>query len=171
MRGFSVLEMTIYIAVLVVASVVIVDSLLRVQPVFVRGQLLRSINTSGELILRRMTSEIRLANDIDASSSVFDANPGRLVLNTVVSEADNTPSTATFSLSSGQFQLQRVGQAAEILSSSDVSVTNMVFRRIVQGSMSKAVKIEFVLESKKGTTTVTSNFYGTAILKNYYKNK
>lgn len=166
--GFSVLELVIYIAVLVTALAVVVDSLLRVQPVLARGRLLRSVNTSGEFIMQKMIREIRLANNIDAASSAFDAHPGALALDTVVSFTDETPTTAVISLNSGQLQIQRSGQSAEILNYSDVDVTNIIFRNVTQSSVSKAVKIELTLEARKGTSTVTSNFYGTAILKNSY---
>ncbi|MDO8500143.1 MAG: hypothetical protein Q7S66_05855 [bacterium] len=166
--GFTILELIIYISVLIAVSVVSIDSLLRVQAVFVRARLIQSINTSGELISQKILREVRLANDISTASSIFDANPGVLVIDTVMSSSDPTPAVATISLVSGVLQFQRAGQPAEILSSPDVTVTNLIFRNITQSSVSKAVRVEFALEIQKGRSIVTSNFYGTSLLKNSY---
>ena len=168
MRGFSILELVIYIAVLVTVSAVSIDSLLRAQPVFIRGRLIQNVDTSGEIILQKIIREARLAHDIDAASSAFNVHPGVLALNTVASAADATPTTAIASLVSGALQFQRAGQTPEVLNSLDVTVTNLVFRNVTQSGVSKAVKIELTLEARKGRRIVTSNFYGTAILKNSY---
>lgn len=156
-KGFSLIEMLIYTAILVAVLIVVGFGLLMMTKTFGDIRLLNKINNSAEIAMERMIREIRLANDIDASS-IFDVHPGQLKLKTV--DSSGNPTTITFYLSEGKLMVQEEGSAGESLTSPRVSVERLVFYQIFNQNISKAIKIEFTINGK--------NFYDTAVTRGSY---
>ena len=82
-RGFTFIEIIIYVAVLAVFSILVVDIILVLTESFGRFKTANRINSSAEVALERMVREIRLADDIDVSGSILNVSPGRLILKTI----------------------------------------------------------------------------------------
>ncbi len=156
-KGFSLIEMLIYTAILVAVLIVVGFGLLMMTRTFGDIRILNKINNSAEIAMERMIREIRLANDIDASS-IFDVHPGQLKLETV--DSSGNPITITFYLSGGNLMVQEGGSTGESLTSPRVNVERLVFYQISNQEISKAIKIEFTINGK--------NFYDTAVLRGSY---
>ncbi len=82
-RGFSAIEMVIYVAILGMVSIFVVNTILIIIKSFNGFRASSDLNTNGEIAMERMVREIRLADDVDSAISVFDINPGHLILNTI----------------------------------------------------------------------------------------
>jgi len=156
-KGFTLIETIIYTAIIAVIFILVVNSLSIVIKAFNQGRVAIKINNSAEVAMERMTREIRFAYDIDASSNL-DSHPGHLVLNTDVE----------FYLDSGKIMIIDRGASAVVLTSDDLTVTNLVFRQINSSSVSRAVKIEMAIQGSSGNYQKTENFYNTAILRGSY---
>lgn len=165
-KGFSLIEVIIYTAILAIIFILVVNSLSIVIKAFNQGRLAIKINNSTETAMERMIREIRFANDIDASS-VLDSHPGHLVLNTFELGTEN-PTTAEFYIDSGKLMIKEGAASAIQLTSSDLTVTNLVFRQITASSTSEAVKIEMTIQGASGNYQKTEDFYNTVILRGNY---
>ncbi|MBI2087025.1 MAG: prepilin-type N-terminal cleavage/methylation domain-containing protein [Candidatus Zambryskibacteria bacterium] len=161
-RGFSLVEMLIYISILAFMLVVIMNitvSLFRSERTI---QSSRSIENSALTILERLVREIRQADSIDALSSVFDISPGALVLNGT-DEFGNSR-TIEFRLSSEAIVLKENGLDLGALSESNARVTSMVFHRF-SGPDTFGIRAEITIESGTSTYYRTDDFYSSAILR------
>lgn len=163
-RGFTLIEMVVYAAVLGVLSVLAMNSTLIMTQVYSSLRASRDLNQSATTVLERMTREIRTANAIDASS-VINANPSDLVLNTKDSGGANT--TVEFYVLNGLINIKEGGVAQGTLMTSSTQVDNFVVRTITSTNF-KAVKIELTMTATRGTKSKTRNFYNTIVLRDSY---
>ncbi len=162
-NGFSLLEIIIYIAVFAFVSVVAVETILLVTSSLGRIRVVRTLNTASSSAMERMTRTIRDAKIINAGSSTFNTSPGVLSLT-----GSETPAiTYRFSVSGGGLVLD-AGGVETALTPPGVAVTNLVFRSIANGTVSKAIKIELTIAASNGKATSSENVYNTVILRNSY---
>jgi type II secretory pathway pseudopilin PulG len=159
-KGFSLVEMVVYVSILAVVFVIVVNTLLIVSRSYSSIKISLDINNSATVSMERIISEIRKANSVNLVQSTFDSNPGRLVLNTV----DNVglPLIVDFYLEDDTLKLKEGGLFSGDLTDG-VDVTNLVFRRI-SNDTSEAVKIE--MELSNGSKNKV--FYNTAVLRGSY---
>lgn len=160
MRGFSLIETVVYIAILAVISVIAVNTLLLIHSSLAEIRATRVLNAAAAVAMERTIRTIRDAKAVNVSASTLDSSPGLLSL----TGSEPTPLTYVFS---------RDANGALILNGSaltppGVMVMNLIFRRIVAGTISEAIKVELTVAASSGRATTTQNFYGTAVLRNSY---
>lgn len=161
------MELIIYAAILAIISVLAVNAILIMTKSFGSFKASRALNVSVRTALERMIREIRLANSLNSGESVFDANPGRLVLNTVDQEIEN-PATMEFVLGNNAVKYRKNGASLEQLTGAEVQVNRLIFRKIQNASTSLAVKVEMTVSAGQGVSQKTENFYATAVLRGGY---
>lgn len=166
-KGLTFIEIIIYVAVLAVLSVLVVNIILVLTESFGRFKAANRLISSAEAALERIIREIRLANDLDISESIFNVSPGRLVLKTVDPLTEITVQKEFF-LATTALMLQEDLLTPQPLTSSKVEATNLIFR-LIETPPSKAIKIELELQSGAGRLKKTEKFYTTAILRRSYK--
>lgn len=161
-KGFSLIEMLIYISILVLMLAVIMNIVISV----VRsGRIigaLRSIEDSAITSAERLTRELRQAESINTGLSILDSNPGRLVLEG--KDDLGAPRTVEFYLSGGRLFYKENGIDIGALSQSDAQISNLVFRRF-SGPNSEGIKIEVTIESGVGAYHRLGNYYFSALLR------
>lgn len=155
--GYTLVEILFYIGLLALIMIVAVNTIIVTSHSFASVRSLRAVNTSGEAAMERLAREIKLADSID-TASVFDVNPGILKLNGV-DAISGSAQTITFTVSGNKVQVQEGAGAAEDITGANVSVSNLVFRKLV-GTTSPAVRVEM--------TVGGYNFYATAVLRRAY---
>ena len=96
------------------------------------------------------------------ASSIFDTNPGKLVLTST--DAGGNPRTVEFYVSSSTVFLKENGVVSGAVSQSDAKVTNLVFR-LFSSASAKGVRIEMTVESGTSTHYRVGNFYSSATLR------
>lgn len=165
-KGFTLIEIIIYVGILGIISVFVINTILITSTAFAKSRVKRNLNTQAGEAVERILRETRLASSVNVGSSVLGSNPGKLVLNTVVSPSNNTAITREFFLS-GSILVLRESGSADIHLTSEIDVTNLVFRRITTAN-SEAVRIEMAAENGFAKTESSANFYGTAILRGSY---
>jgi len=161
-KGFSLVEMLVYISILVLMLGVVMGvtvSIVRSQRAVKAS---RDIESSVILSLERLSREIRLSDSVDINSSVFDSNPGRLVLESL--DENENPRTVEFYILSGAIILRENGADVGALSQSDANVTSLIFRLF---SDAEDVGIRTELEIESGTSTYyrSNNFYSSTVLR------
>ena len=164
MRGYTLIEAIIYIAILAVLAVTFISLLFTMTRAYVNFRLTRDIVSSSSLALERMIGEIRRAEAVNVSSAL-NIPLGQLVLDTT----DNSGSATTmdFFLSNGVLMIKEGSGAAASTTSARVTVDNLVFRQI-NTPKSSAMKVEMTLSASRGEVTRTEKFYATAVLRGSY---
>lgn len=162
-RGFTLVEMIIYIAFFAMLSILAIEGTIVVMKSFYTLRLNQSVNESATVAMERMSREIRNAYDVDTAQSTLGTNPGRLTLKTKDSFGANT--TIEFYVDgANQLNLKVGGIDNGSLLTKTVTLTNLVFRSITTPN-SKAIKIEATLRDSRSTSAQTSKFYDTIVLR------
>lgn len=161
-RGFSLVEMIIYVAFFAVLSLVAMQAMLTVMRSFYTIRLTQAINQSATVALERMSREIRNAYDVDSVASTFDTSPGRLMLRTEDAFGVNT--TIEFFVSGNQIRVREGGVDKGTLLAKNVTVTNLVFHDITTLN-SRAIKIEMTLHNARAGDTRDLVLYDTIVLR------
>ncbi len=164
-RGYSLVEMIIYIAILVLVAGLVIEGLLPLARSYRQVVLALAIDGSASAALERMVREIRQASAV-SGSSVLNSSPGTLVLTSTDSSGNGT--TITFDTSAGAVRIQEGGGAPYNLTGGGVSVSKLIFSTQANGTTSALVGIDMVLSATFGSTTRASEFKTSATLRNSY---
>lgn len=160
-HGYSLVEMMIYAGILSLIVSIVVSMLLSFGFSYKNVSMLRLAENSGIYSIERMTRDIVSASTIDVGNSTFGSNPGVL---SIVSTGDGVSTTTKFYVQNGVLKVDVNGSYFGPLTSSDTTVTNLVFRNITT-SVSSAIKIDFSVRATSGAVTKDKNYYTTVILR------
>lgn len=164
-KGFSLIEMIIYVAILSVLTIVTVNATFETVRVFAEFRVSKNLNSSAVSFLERITREIRAANDIDLAQSTLGVNPGRLTL--LIKDAGGANTTVEFYVENGKLKIKEGGVATGSLTSSSVVVNNFTVRSLLNPN-SSAIKIELDLTATRGGISKNRHFYSTIALRGNY---
>jgi type II secretory pathway pseudopilin PulG len=165
--GFTLIEMIIYIFFVGTFSVLALNGVFHATKVFADFRITRDLNSTAEVILDRVTREVRQAYDVDQVESSFGTHPGRLTLKTI--DPFDVDTTIEFYIDSGNVKIKEGGVGQGLLGSSDVAVDIFVFN-FITNTNTKAVKTRLQLTAQRGSSQKTKTFYATTILRGSYSN-
>lgn len=164
-RGFTLIEMLVYIAIFTVLSILAIQAMFLVTRAFTDLRVSRDLNSSGSALFERMSRDIRGAYDVDEMQSTLGSSPGRLTLDTKDSLSANT--TVEFYVEGGVVKIKEGGAEQGTIMTTTTSIDNFVVRKI-SGTNTDAVKVEATITASRGGITKTRNFYTTATLRGTY---
>lgn len=164
-KGYTLIEMIIYIAVTTILLLVILDALVSIQQTRQRAVLSNRVSQSAVTALERMSRDIRSSSEVATTTSVLGTHPGVLTLNT----ATTAPAEIKFFLSGGTLHVSEDGVDRGSLTRNNVFVDNLIFHRIESGSTTEAVKVEMRLITGTSTATTSEDFYITEGLRQSYE--
>lgn len=160
-KGFSLIEVLVYIAVTVLVTLAGVLTYLSLSTTLVRNETERAVSQSAQVTLERMVRDIRGAISINAAQSTFGASPGKLSL---VSGA----TTTEFALVNGKVELAVNGVSMGPLTSGGVGVDSLFFTRYT-GTSTELVRISLTLSASNKAASTTRTFYEGAVLRGSYE--
>ncbi len=166
-KGIGLLETLIYVAITVLLMVIVVNTAGVVSVVSGKARLKRNILGEAGIAAERMVREIRLADSVLLTESTLGAHPGTLALSSVVGADDDTPITRTFYLS-GDTLMMKEGEGAAVPLTDKVSVTKLIFYRVVASTTSEAVTFELTAEDALKSLTESHTFNATSVLRRSY---
>jgi len=152
-KGFLLMEMLVYIALLAGFSLLVVAVILSLGKNYNEMRAAQHLTGDAMLIIDRLGYEIRRAESVDTGDSTLDSSPGRLSL---VAEDDDEETTIT--LESGTVRIAQDGVETGALNGEHTEVISLVFRQVGSGA-SSGIRTEFALLSSDGAATSTENFY------------
>ena len=164
-RGLTLVEMIVYIAVLILLTTAIVNSIVSLSLTYRQFKVAKRVGQSAMLAMERISREIRNADSVDTAQSLLDAHPGALQLNATT--PGGTARIVKFYLEDGTLKVSENGVAQGPLISSRASTTNLVFR-LIPTPNSEAVKIEMTITATSSSYSKTEKFYDTIILRGSY---
>ena len=165
MRGFSLIETLVYIAVLSLVSTLFVNTLLAMNRSYAVLETVMMLDRAATAGMERMTREIRAATDVDTLQSTLGVSPGVLTVNQI--DETGAVSRAAFSILNEVLHISRDGVDQGSLLPPRIAAESLIFRLIDSGK-SKAVKIEMRLLSVAGRTR-SESYYTTVILRGSYR--
>jgi hypothetical protein len=161
-RGYSIVEIIVYLAIFTAISILVINSFLVILSSFNKTNMNRKLLESGSIVMERVSREIRHANSIDIVNSALGANPGILQLNMSAGGYMKFKEEIN-----GELYLYNNSSTGNNLLGQNVSLTNLIFRRITT-TESEAVKIEMTLQYSDGKNIKSENFYNTIVLRGGY---
>lgn len=165
-RGFTMVEMIIYMAFFAMLAILSTNAIILVMKSFYTLRVTQSISQSATTAMERMSREVRNAYDIDTVNSTLTTSPGRLTL--LTKDDVGALTTVEFYVTAGnQINMKVGGVEKGALMTKTVTTTNLVFRSI-STTNSKAIKIEMTLRDSRDTrlgVTKTVKYYDTIVLR------
>lgn len=158
LRGFTLVEMLIYISILVVVSTAAVTFLISLDEFIDQYQVETALYRSGTNVLEQTVVSLRQADTFDALNSIIDdpAN-GRLGVTAGAS-------TTQLVLDSGRIDLYLDGENYGDLTGDTVTVDSFtVFR--YDTAIGQMVRVKVRLTATVGGVTKSETFYGGAVIR------
>ena len=162
-KGFSLIEMMVYITILVFMLLIIIDVVVSVAKAERIVVAVRNVEGSAISTLERMGREVRASDSIDVANSAFGVDLGVLTLN--ATDANGTARTVKFSLSGGRVHLMENGVDGGALSLSSTTVTSLILTRFYSSSLVEGVRVQMTLTSGTSTAYRTETFYSSVTLR------
>lgn len=160
-KGISLIETLIYMAITTMVLIFVVNMMMFTSKTFNGFKTSRDIKNSATISINRMINEIRKANNVDQTLSLFNNPNGKLAIN--MANGDKT----TFFLDSGILKIENNGVIEGSLSLADTFISNLVFK-MINNEKGQAVKIEMNIKDKENGFTKSENFYMTTVLSGSY---
>jgi len=164
-RGFSLIEMLIYIAILIVLSSIVVAVVLSLASTFDNMRASRATGAAAISSMERIARDIRNSDSVVSAESTLGAHPGRLTLLRNLS-GGGTEKTE-FYLNNSVLRVRLDGVDEGALTPPKVTVESLVFTHVTN-SNSEGMRIELILKSVKGSAFVTKSFELFVILRESY---
>jgi type II secretory pathway pseudopilin PulG len=160
-KGFSLVEMLVYVAVLIIVmggSLTLLFSLSdRIQEQRANQLVVHAAQTT----LEHMLLHIRNGDAVDILNSTLTANPGEL---TII----NGATTTSYALVSNQVELVQNSTPLGSLTNENVTVQQLRFFRYDNGD-TEMVRIVLTLSAQVGETIVTKTFNAGGTLRGSYE--
>lgn len=157
-KGNSLIELIVYLAIFSVLCLVIIKSLVTSMTVYGQSQGYRKLQAQGELVMERVTHELRQATTV---TGTYGTSPGSITL--TGKDISGTAQTVAFSMSSGKVWVSVNGGAQSPLTGGNIAPSSLIFRTITT-SKGTAIKVELTLATTSGTS-IAAPFQTTVFLR------
>ncbi len=164
-KGFTLLELLIYIGGLLAIGTVMVMIIIQFYGLYKEIISIPRADRVGLSLVDQITKEIRSADQIDALNSQFSTTTGVFDFDSVVS---GVTTSKKFFVQNGIVKYQEGSNDAVSLSPKDLYVSNFNFT-LVSTSVSEAVRFNLELQFKTRNATETKAYTGFAILRESYE--
>jgi len=160
-RGFTLIEMLFYMAILVLVSGALVTTFLSLDMTIVRNQTERVLAEEARMSLETILSAVRSADSVHLGLSALNTSPGALA---VVSGA----TTTRFFVTGDRLMLEINGVEQGPLTSSAVDIETLVFNHRVSSS-SELIRVSLTLSSRSKSASTTRMFNTSAVMRGSYE--
>ena len=170
-KGFTLIELVIYTAVFVIIATLLTSFVFNLIGVQAKIRISKEVLENSQRAMEIMLWEIRHAQNVYASTSLFDAHPGQLSLET----SQNTPTDEETTYldfyldENDRLCLKREGAEDRVLVSENIKINNLVFNYLTASS-TKSVRIElsavYNSPTEKITYQATTTLISSANLRN-----
>jgi type II secretory pathway pseudopilin PulG len=160
-KGFSLVEVMVYLAVTVFLAGALVTTFLSLNTVLARNATERALTMGAQVSLERVVRAARSADTVHTGLSTLDSSMGALALT-------EGATTTRFYVSGDALMLSVNGTDLGPLTSDGVSVEDVVFHRYV-ASTSEMIRMELTLSAIGKASSSTRTFYSSAVLRGSYE--
>lgn len=172
MRGFTLIEMLIYIGIMSVVVLVIGAFIpqLIMSNLYLQAKSQTLDNVRG--VLKIIEYEFRQSTDVYAPTSVFGESPGQLSLETQANvPADETNTFVDFYVDNNRFYMKKEDAPAQLLTAEKIIVSNLTFTNLNTGGNQPAVRVSLTAHYDSSSQTIREqsvvNLTSTIANRNY----
>jgi prepilin-type N-terminal cleavage/methylation domain-containing protein len=161
--GFTLLELLLYMAILVVILVAIVGLLRMLMEVRVKNRLTSEVQEQGQLIVYELNRAIKNGSSITTPTAGVSGATLTMVMQ------DNTISPTTVTLTGSQITMKQAAGAAVALNNTLVTPSSLSFTNLTRSGTFGTVSYSFILTAVNASGisefSYSSTFYGGATLR------
>jgi len=169
-QGFSLIELLLYVAVIsIIISAVVGFGSWAIQ-VGTKTKVNSEVVNNARLAMDTMVYEIKKAYSVYTPTSVFGVHPGQLSLEQLNATTTESSSFIDFFICDQALCLKREGAAAIAITNSQVRVTNLIFKQLLNTAGAPSIQIMFSvssLPSSRPEATASLDLTTTANLRSY----
>ncbi len=146
-RGFTLIEIIVYIVILALISLAILVFINQLLGVNETTRRTRESVDNARRIIDTIAQEVRHADSVYTPTSSFGVSPGQVSLETsrdVPTDEDST--YVDFYVDNNGVYIKRESQTAQLLTSEKVKVTNLTFTNLNGSTSRPAVRISVTVE-------------------------
>jgi prepilin-type N-terminal cleavage/methylation domain-containing protein len=148
-RGFTLIELVVYVAVLGMVLASVLAFLLWTVKSQAKTNAMRQVLAAGQRTLEIFSREVAAASSVYTPTSVFNSFPGQFSLQTgAYVPVGETSSYIDFYQCGDKFCMKRESQNPLAITSDKVSLTNLTFLHLVTGQGRSSVQITLTLAAK-----------------------
>lgn len=163
-KGITLIETIIYATILLLVLSAIIAMLGSLTSSHRRAMVNRLVESSGAVAMEKMMREIKSAEAVNLGLSSLGTNPGVLALSGI---EGGVAYSIVFDTSLGILRISKDGEPAGNLTSSAVTVTDLVFEHIVNDN-SEGVHITLELEAVYGNEIKSLRLTNFAVIRGSY---
>ena len=168
-KGFSLIEMVVYAALLASISVWLINASMHVVNTYFLLRAEREVMGNARVLLEGVTKSVAEATDVYAPTSRFESDTGQLSLLTLQGMMpEHTTAYLDFWVDNGRLWTRKEGQVALALSSASVRVSQFRLERITQSLGHQAVKITLRIDYARLKFTASTTVNATTALRGNY---
>jgi len=160
-RGFSLIEMLVYLALFVSLSALMVSMLFSFQETLAIKRVERAVSESARTVLETVLREIRDSSAVQTGATVTGVASGELAL-------DQDGDTVRFVQSANSLTYQENGVVLEVMQPQNVRITGFYVYPYTTGQI-ELVRVRMDIEATYANITSNESFYGSAVLRGSYE--
>lgn len=164
-KGFSLVEMVLYVALLTVVTLTIIQMLISISGIYRSIKLDRELEVAGTIAMESLLREIRNASSVNLGESVLDVNPGSITLNGVDESA--SPYVIKFIVDSGILKVSKDDEIPSAITASSITVSYLLFTHITN-PVSRGVRVEIEVSGNAGPIYKSERYYGFTVMRGSY---
>ena len=162
-KGFSLIEMVIYIAVFAVFVGALITFLLNINSTRLHAQIVLEVNGQGASLMKTLTLAVKSATAINSPGT--GVSSGVLSINTANSQTTPT----VFSEDGETLYITEGTGTAMALTNNKVKLTDLTFTNVSQAGTPGIIQIRFTISNTASKTSTyeqySTNFYGSSSLR------
>jgi len=163
-KGFSLIELIVYMAVLVLIIVALFWTLISTTKSYKAIKVTRLMHASALTLLDRLSYEIRSASSVDVGGSVLGVDDGVLSLN---KDNDEITSNILFEINNNRVSISEDSLLEGYLTNDDVSVNKMRFDMYTDNG-AVLISVEIQLEADIAGYVYTKDFQTSYVVRGSY---
>jgi type II secretory pathway pseudopilin PulG len=144
-RGFTLIELVIYIGIVGIILLTLGLSLINLLYGRVKVRVISEVLSNVRLVEYQLSSTARHAESININNSTFNSDPGVLSLNMV--EVGVDPIVFSLTSDNGAMQVSQSGEDPILMTTNQVSVTDLKFHNLTGVGDAGVVQVEYTLQS------------------------
>ena len=145
-KGLSLIELIIYVAISSIVLVSVVSFAWHILGSGTRINVSSELTQNGRCVLEKISRDIRNANDITTASSIFDTDPGVLVLDTDNGALTFDTYQKNITVGTQNITIRKLRRNGIDMTSDKINVTHFLVENLTRATESKNVNISLGLE-------------------------
>lgn len=141
-RGFSLIELIVYITIVSILAFVFVSFTIDLVGNSQRSRVKQDVQQNARHALDRMLQEIRSASAVNVGSSTFNSDPGVLSLATSAPATDPT----VFDVSGGVLRITQGGGSPQALTDANLQVSSFIVEDMSVNNRTSHIKITLTIQ-------------------------